>query len=64
MTTTPTSPLRPARAAQPDLAHWLELHSRAIRDHWIARVHAHPPSLSGERLESPGEAQLQLLYAN
>ena len=64
MTTTPTSPLRPARAAQPDLANWLELHSRAIRDRWIARVHAYPPSVSGERLEPPGEAQLQLLYAN
>lgn len=64
MTTTPTSPLRPPRAAHPDLARWLELQSGAIRDQWIARVYANPPSVSGVRLAPPSEAQLRRLYAS
>jgi signal transduction histidine kinase len=58
-----TSPLRPPRARQPELARWLQSRTRTICDTWIARVHAYPPAASGRVLTPPAESPLRQVYA-
>jgi signal transduction histidine kinase len=57
-----TSPLRPPRARQPQLAQWLSSRTRTICDAWIARVNAYPPSSSGRALPPPAQEQLRQVY--
>lgn len=64
MSNTATSPLRPPRVRQPELAHWLLSRTRTVCDTWIARVNAYPPSSSGQPLPLPPESKLRELYAD
>ena len=63
MTSRPTSPLRPPRTRQPELARWLQSRAGAICDAWIERVLAYPPSAAGRTLTPLAEAQLRQIYA-
>lgn len=62
MSDKPTSPLRPPRIKQPELGRWLKSRIGTVCDIWIARVHTHPPTASGQPLKPPSEAQLRRIY--
>jgi len=64
LTNTTTSPLRPPRVRQPELALWLQSRTKTVYDSWLARVHAYPPSASGRVLAPLAEADLRRIYTD